>query len=48
MPSKMWNEITYPFPNFKDFTAEVLGMAKLFDFTLYDDVITYPCKQKGH
>ena len=43
MPSKMWDEIIYPFPNFNGCTVEVWGwMSNLVPhFTM--DVITYPC-----
>ena len=30
MPCKVWNEITYPFPNFKGATAEVRGWTSNF------------------
>ena len=51
MPSEVWDEITYPFPNF-NFTVEVLelhrwsfGMDKLFHFEHYKGcyLYTYLC-----
>ena len=36
MPSKVWDKITYPFPNFNSCTVDVLGMDKLFHPTLYN------------
>ena len=41
MPNRMWEEITYPFPNSNGYTAELLEM----DITphIIMDVITYPC-----
>ena len=35
MPSKMWDKITYPFPNFNGCTVGSLGMGKYFQPTLY-------------
>ena len=44
MPSKVWDEITYAFPNFNDFTVEVWewisNFITLIHFVI--DVITYP------
>ena len=40
MPSKMWDEITYPFPNFNGYTVEwISNFIPLFIV----DVLTYPC-----
>ena len=36
MPSKVWDEITYPFPNFSGCAVEVWKMDKLFHTTLYN------------
>ena len=36
MPSKVWDEITYPFLNFNGATVEVLGMDKEFDPTYFN------------
>ena len=40
---KVWNEVTYPFPNFKGATVEVWEWISniIPDFIM--DVITYPC-----
>ena len=43
MPSQMWDEITYPFPNFNCATVEVLGWISLFSSHFLMAVITYPC-----
>ena len=43
IPSKVWNEITYPFPNFKGATAEVWIMVSNFTPHFMSKVITYPC-----
>ena len=42
MPNKVWDEITYPFPNFNVY---IDGMNFMNNFTPYFvmDVITYPC-----
>ena len=49
MPSKVWDEITYPFPNLKGATVEVWFNGAIVDiwmsyFPLHIivDVITYP------
>ena len=39
MPSKVWDEITYPFPNFNSATIDILGMDKQFHPTHYDDIV---------
>ena len=36
MTNKVWDEITYPFPNFNGATIDVLGMNKLFHPTIYN------------
>ena len=43
MPSKMWDEITYPFPNFNSCTVEVWEWISNFIPRLIMDAITYPC-----
>ena len=43
MPSKVWNEITYPFPNFNSCTIEVWEWISNFIPHIIMDVITYPC-----
>ena len=48
MPSKVWNEITYPFPNFNRETVGVWEWISNFipHFTM--DIITYPCSNSTH
>ena len=36
MPSKMWDEITYSYPNFNGCTVEVWELDKWFHLTLYN------------
>ena len=43
MPSKMWNEISYPFPNFNCCTVEVWEWINNFISHFKMDVIAYPC-----
>ena len=43
MPSKVWDEITYPFPNFNGATGELWKLVSNFISYLIMDVITYPC-----
>ena len=43
MPSKVWNEITYPFPNFSGCTMEVWEWISNFISHFIVDVITFPC-----
>ena len=43
MLSKVWDEVTYPFPNFNGCTVEVLEMISYFIPHFIKDVITYPC-----
>ena len=45
MPSKVWDEITYPFPNFNGATVEVWEWISNFDPNLLMDLITYSCKE---
>ena len=42
MPSKVWDDITYPFPNFNGSTVEVLEWISNFTPHIMMDVITYP------
>ena len=43
MLSKVWGEITYPFPNFNGCTVEVWEWLSNFMPHFIKDVITYPC-----
>ena len=43
MPSKVWDEITYPFPNFNGCTVEVREWMSNFISQFMIDVIIYPC-----
>ena len=43
MPCKVWDEITYPLPNFKGNTAEIWEWISNFTPHCILDVITYPC-----
>ena len=43
MPCKLWDEITYPFPNFNGCTVEVWEWISNFTPHFIIDVITYPC-----
>ena len=43
IPSKVWVEITYPFPNFNGTTVEVSEWISNFIPYFITDVITYPC-----
>ena len=43
MPSKMWDEIIYPFPNFNGYTIEVWERISHFIAHIIMHVITYPC-----
>ena len=43
MCSKIWGEITYPFPNFNCYTVEVWECVNNFITRNTMDVITYPC-----
>ena len=42
-PSKVWDEITYPYPNSNGWTTEVLKWISNFISHFIMDVITYPC-----
>ena len=42
MPSKVWDEITYPFPNFNGTTVEVWVWISNFILHFMMGVITYP------
>ena len=39
----MWDEITYPFPNFNGYTVEVWEWMNNFILHFIKHVITYPC-----
>ena len=41
-PSKVWDEITYPFPNFNDCAVEVSERISYFTPHFIMDIITYP------
>ena len=43
----MWDEITYPFPNFNGATVEVWVLINYFTPRFIMDVITYPCEGYG-
>ena len=43
MTYKVWDEITYPFPNFKGTTFEVWEWISNFILHFMVDMITYPC-----
>ena len=43
LPSKVWDEIAYPFPNFNGFTIEVSKWMSNFIPHFMMGVITYPC-----
>ena len=42
MPIKVWDEITYPFPNFNSYTIEVWEWISISISHFIMDVITYP------
>ena len=46
MLKKVWDEITYPFPNFNGFTVEVWEWVSNFIQHFIMDVITYPYRIK--
>ena len=43
IPSKVWDEMTYPFPNFNGATVEVWKEISNFIIHFTMNVITYPC-----
>ena len=43
MPSELWDELRYPFPNFNSATVEVWGWISNFIPHFIMNVITYPC-----
>ena len=45
MPSKMWDEITYPFPNFNSCWSWEWMSNSIPYFMM--DAITYPCCDQG-
>ena len=44
MPDKVWDEITYTFPNFNGATVEILEWISNFIQHVMMAVITYMCK----
>ena len=48
MPSEVWDEITYPFPNFNGCTVEVWEQISNFYPYFMVDVITHPCLKLVH
>ena len=44
MPNKVWDKISYPFPNFNGSTVEVWEWISNFILHILMDVITYPCR----
>ena len=47
MPSKLWDEITYPFPNFNGCTVDVFEWSSNFSSHFIMDVIIHPCYNYG-
>ena len=47
-PSKVWDEITYPFPTFNGCAVEVWERTSNFIPQFIMDVITYPCSEGFH
>ena len=43
MPCEVWDEITYPFPNFNGATVEACEWISYFIQPFIMDMITYPC-----
>ena len=43
MPNEVWDETTYPFPNFNDATVEVWEWISNLNPHFIMDIITYPC-----
>ena len=46
--SKIWDEITYPFPNCNGCTVEILELISNFIPHLIMDMITYPCWDQNY
>ena len=46
MPGNVWDEITYPFPNFKGSIVEVWELINNFTPHFMVSVITYLCRDK--
>ena len=47
MPRNVWDEITYPFPNFNSCTVEVREWTSNLILHLIMDVTTYPCSDES-
>ena len=43
MHNKVWNEIPYPFSNFKGAAVEVWGKMRFLMQHFMVDAVTYPC-----
>ena len=43
MPSQVWDEITYPYPNFNGANVEFWGVISKLISHFVTDVITFPC-----
>ena len=43
MSSEVWDEITYPFPNFNGYTIEVWEWVSNIISHFLIDVVIYPC-----
>ena len=48
MPGKVWDEMTYPFPNFNGCTVEVWEWISDFTQHFVKDVITYPYRDYSY
>ena len=47
MPSKIWDEVTNPFPNFNGFTVDVCERRNYFILQFIMDVITHSCSDSN-
>ena len=47
MDHNVWDEITYPFPNFNGTTVEIWELISNFIPHFTGRVITYPCRDKS-
>ena len=43
MPGKVWDEITYPFPNFNGYPTDVYKWKSNLNTHFIINVIIYPC-----